>query len=1069
MRTTAAAACSFFRGNRESARLASPTSSRPRLPRAGCVSRGADAGKVEGRPRTGRVVDIVRSLVFELGRAKPPQTPIAPEIGQLIPELSSETMRQRISSEPEHARFRLFDAVATLLKQVARAGPLVLILDDLHEADRSSLELLKFVARGLTDSRIIIVGTHRDAEVRRSHDFAESISEILRHGNPMPLFGLDESEVTQMIEHHAERTPSATFASELHRVTAGNPLFVDGVIRVLVAERKLGTAEHLDLSGFKVPEGVLGAIRKRLAMLTAEAQSALAIAAVIGAEFDSVLLQRVSKLSAGPLAELIREASDVGIVAAASRESYRFTHPLIREALYNETADSERVRLHRATGEALEQMHATNLTPDLAALAHHFGEAGVVEKAIDYSVRAGNAAYAVFAYEEAATHWRAALELMDEQGGGDRERRAGILWRLGDELISSGPKAIEYLEAAAPLYEELGDKRRASDAHSRLGLYLCAPNLDAMDMRRAMDHFKKAEAQLAEQTESWRHAVFYIGMAAACGWAERIGDGLAAAKRTWGIGERLGVDLLRAYGEILSSMSLVVSGSVTEGLRLANQARQRAEPINHTMLGSTVAWVGGRNYLLLGDPREAQDWYTHELAKPRTAHSAIRRVLLLHLLTAACIQGGELAKARSYLAEANAANTPAGLLFFEGEWERADKMLSAWSEHSRRTGNRREELWSAIALARLHRVTGEHAWALQFLEKALDISVEGGDILQELATRATLATIATDADESSEALPHLERCREIMAAGEDWRGLAGYVARAEAVLAVVFGSHHEAERQFGKAIDVFRRYTLRWEEAETLLYWGRALNTAHDSRANEKFNAAIALYRSHGAGQRWIDRVEDARPTRSLRSVALSENGKPRAIFRREGEFWTIVWHGKTSRLKDAKGLRYIAYLLAHPGDQIHVHDLIIVVEGSAVDRQSHAAAHSDGLEIVRDIGGRDSALDSRARSEYGARLRELRTELDEAERFNDTGRRERLRAEIELVSDELTAAGLGRRASSDNAERARGMVSKRIRATLDKLCDEDPVLGRHFNASIKTGYFCAYLPDPDHKIAWQM
>ncbi len=403
-----------------------------------------------------------------------------------------------------------------------------------------------------------------------------------------------------MIEHHAERTPSATFASELHRVTAGNPLFVDGVIRVLVAERKLGTAEHLDLSGFKVPEGVLGAIRKRLAMLTAEAQSALAIAAVIGAEFDSVLLQRVSKLSAGPLAELIREASDVGIVAAASRESYRFTHPLIREALYNETADSERVRLHRATGEALEQMHATNLTPDLAALAHHFGEAGVVEKAIDYSVRAGNAAYAVFAYEEAATHWRAALELMDEQGGGDRERRAGILWRLGDELISSGPKAIEYLEAAAPLYEELGDKRRASDAHSRLGLYLCAPNLDAMDMRRAMDHFKKAEAQLAEQTESWRHAVFYIGMAAACGWAERIGDGLAAAKRTWGIGERLGVDLLRAYGEILSSMSLVVSGSVTEGLRLANQARQRAEPINHTMLGSTVAWVGGRNYLLLG-------------------------------------------------------------------------------------------------------------------------------------------------------------------------------------------------------------------------------------------------------------------------------------------------------------------------------------------------------------------------------------------------------------------------------------------------------------------------------------
>jgi non-specific serine/threonine protein kinase len=160
--------------------------------------------------------------------------------------------------------------------------------------------------------------------------------------------------------------------------------------------------------------------------------------------------------------------------------------------------------------------------------------------------------------------------------------------------------------------------------------------------------------------------------------------------------------------------------------------------------------------------------------------------------------------------------------------------------------------------------------------------------------------------------------------------------------------------------------------------------------------------------------------------------------------------------------------MLAHPGVQIHVHDLITVVEGSAVDTQSHAAAHSDGLEIVRDVGGRESALDSRARSEYGARLRELRTELDEAQRFNDSGRSERLRAEIDLVSEELSA-GLRRRASSDNAERARGMVSKRIRATLDKIHDEDPALSRHFTTSIKTGYFCAYLPDPDHKIFWQM
>ncbi len=180
------------------------------------------------------------------------------------------------------ARFRLFDAVATLLKQFARSVPLLIILDDLHEADHGSLELLKFVARGLTDSRIVIVGTHRDAEVRRSPYLSEAIGEILRHGHAIPLAGLDQNEVTQMVEHRAQRLPSAAFASELYRVTAGNPLFVDGIVRVLLAERKLGTSDRIDLRGFKLPEDVRGAIRKRLGLLSPQAQSVLAIGGGIG-------------------------------------------------------------------------------------------------------------------------------------------------------------------------------------------------------------------------------------------------------------------------------------------------------------------------------------------------------------------------------------------------------------------------------------------------------------------------------------------------------------------------------------------------------------------------------------------------------------------------------------------------------------------------------------------------------------------------------------------------------------------------------------------------------------------
>ena len=357
--------------------------------------------------------------------------------------------------------------------------------------------------------------------------------------------------------------------------------------------------------------------------------------------------------------------------------------------------------------------------------------------------------------------------------------------------------------------------------------------------------------------------------------------------------------------------------------------------------------------------------------------------------------------------------------------------------------------------------------AEEYLSQAMRI-YDPGDLYFEMRNRPEAALCAIARGRLEEAVQHMKVCRAIIAQGEDWLGRAGLVERAEGVVAAAqsrnFAPHFE------KSISILKRYCLPWDEADTLYHWGLALNAAGEySRANEKLDGAIDIYRRHGAGQRWIDRVEAARQSLTAatgtREPATASSGF--AIFRREGEFWTIAHNGATVRLRDAKGLRYLAYLLARPGERIHVYDLITAVDGSAAGAPSQDAARSDGLEIVRDTGGAAIALDSRARSEYGNRLRELGAELEEADRFNDTGRSERLRAEIEQVSDELRA-GFGRSATSDTAERARGMVRKRIRASLEKINDLTPALGHHFAASIKTGYFCVYLPDPDRKISWQ-
>jgi class 3 adenylate cyclase len=824
------------------------------------------------------------ALKAELGEGGSDVAKLVSEIRKRIPDLPPAR-----SADPNEERIRLFDSAASFLINASKANPIMLLLDDLHWADKPSLLLLQHLARRFKGSRLVVVGTYRDIELDRHHPLATMLAELRRERlyERVLLRGLSESEVKDLIAAISQQEVAAggeEFVRAILRETEGNPFFVEETLRHLAEAgsfyRREGrwVTDATSIAELGIPEGVRDVIGRRLSRLSETTNRVLAAAAMLGREFEFEVLSRMSELGEDAILSAVEEGLSARMVVESQGRGgprYAFTHALVRQTLVEELSLPRRQRLHLRAAQATEGVHQRNLEPYLAALANHYRMAGAAadaEKTIDYSIRAGDAAYRVFAYEEAAAHWGAALELMDEQGGGERKQRARLLWLLGDELVSSGPNAVEYLEAAVTLYEELGDNEATTDVHSRLGLYLSAGNLNAMDMRRAMDHFKKAEAQLlAAQPESQRHAQFYISKAAACSWARRIGDGLAAAKRAAEIGERLGgVGLgFWSVGESLWSVFLVASGSVTEGLRLADQARLRAEPINEAMIGSTVAWVGGLHYLRLGDPREAQDWFTSELARPRTARSAVRREILLRQMAFACIDTGELARAHSFLAQANADNTNSELAFLEGDWESAERTLSVWFERSRATGNRLEEVLSATFLARLRWFSRERAEAQRFLRVALEISVGAGDVLQELIARATLATLAADGGDASEALPHLERCREIVGAGEDWRGLAGGVERAEGAVAAARGEFPLADLHFERAIANFRQFCRPFEEAHALQHWGRALFAADErSRAIEKFDAAIEIYRTRGAGTRFIESVlADKVRTQSSRST----------------------------------------------------------------------------------------------------------------------------------------------------------------------------------------------------------
>src|SRR5215469_1205608 len=849
------------------------------------------------------------ALKTEMGDGASDIAKLVPEIRNLIPNLP-----YAVASDPQGERMRLFDNVVSFLVNASKANPIILHLEDLHWADKPTLLLLQHLTRRFKGSRLMVVGTYRDVELDQRHPLSTVLAE-LRHERlyqRQSLRGLSESEVKELIEalwqqqiaeHHG-----AAFVHAVLRETDGNPFFIEEVLRHLV---ELGALHRHDgrwvtdpkaVARMGVPENVRDVIGRRLSRLSETAHRVLTAAAFLGREFEFEVLGRMSELGEEMMVPAVEEALSHRLVVETQdrgRPRYAFTHVLVRQTLYEELSLPRRQHLHLQAAQAIETVHEYNLEPHVAALANHYRAAGAAadpERAIDYSIRAGRAAHAVYAYEEAGAHWRAALELMDEHGGSDRKRRAELLWLLGGQLVSSGAKAVEYLEAAAPLFEELGDNQAACDVHLHLAIYLSANHLGEMDLRRAMPHFTKAEALLAEQPESLRHALFCFIRAGACTWTQRIGDGIAAGKRSMEICERLppscaasgyDPDSVWCYAAVVTSFLLMESGAVTEGLYLADQARQRAETINHALVGSTVAWVGGCSYLLLRDPRKAQDWFTSEFAKPRTAHAAFRRVapdtpprndnvpLIMHdRLVIACSEMGDLGKARGYLAEVDATNKPADLLFFEGEWELAGKRLTADFERSLAAGNREDEMWWGLPLARLHRFTGDQAKAVQVLQRALDISVDSGNILYELAIRSSLATMAADAGGAREALPHLQRCLQIVSAGENWFGIAGMVERAEAVVTAARGKYAPAEDQFKKAIVTFQTYCLPWEQADTLQFWGRALLAAGErARANEKFNAAIEIYHSHGASARFVEHVMADKRRAESKSGHAEERG----------------------------------------------------------------------------------------------------------------------------------------------------------------------------------------------------
>ena len=378
-----------------------------------------------------------------------------------------------------------------------------------------------------------------------------------------------------------------------------------------------------------------------------------------------------------------------------------------------------------------------------------------------------------------------------------------------------------------------------------------------MDVPRGFALLRKAEEEVRSQPDTYDKAVIYISLAGAAHQALRTDEGLDASRRAAEIGTAINNQTLWSAAVAALGIHSSRVGRLGEARALLERARAEVDPSIHAATCAIAAW-GGLFCINLWDPCEAQSWYAAELTRPRATQMANWRALLLHQMVEAHITHGALTEARRLLDQVGHGSRLAALLaLYEGEWDQALTVAVKLLHGSRRIGSRFTEMSCHFALARIHTARAEDRQAETALQQALKIASAGPHIPAELEARAGLALAYARAGKTEDAAKQLTRCREIGEAGEEWRGLAGAVARAEGAIAAAVGNFDSALPNFEQAIRIFQHYALVWEEAETCHDWGLALISKGEQRlAIEKFGDAIDLHRKLGAGARWLDREQ---------------------------------------------------------------------------------------------------------------------------------------------------------------------------------------------------------------------
>ncbi|MCX6021571.1 MAG: AAA family ATPase, partial [Chloroflexi bacterium] len=802
------------------------------------------------------------------------------DLAEVFPELTAALLRQGqtqtpAAAPPDQRQQRLYDGIAGLLRHLSQRAPVLLLLDDLQWTP--TLSLVLHVVRQIETMRVLIIGVFRAQEMEDQRSLARDRDTLrrMRQTVTLSLQPLSPMETQQIAEHFFGAVPAGLLGDALYQRTGGNAFYVEEVLRSLAQAGKVQhSAAGWELAGFgpiRIPESIKRLVEERIERLGRPTGQLLTPAAVLGQEFSVAVLCEMGGLTEDEMADLLGQAEAAHLVTditKAGEERMAFADDQIQEVLYTGLSAMQRRRLHRRAGEIIEARSAGRPEAHVYELARHFTLGAVPDKGAAYSFQAAVVSDRLFAWTRSVPHYQTALAFW-EQLGGHLAERASALERLADACYGAAMdvrQALGYVQQAEQLYQELGDRRKQAVVLAGLGReYAYSINLSILHLPTAVGYFMRSHdilAEVAPEGRAFGYSMAGLGLAYAEGLNLRASVEMSNQGRD--VGLRIGATSLVVLSNAFVIEALSLLGDIDRCWELATEGRRlsagRVSPVDRLSVHTTATEMA----ILLKDANAANEW----AAPAWTAQKDHWHINLESAASSAAALSGDMERASIKAREVQArlrddgqpefGKSP-GLLGLHlvrmGAWDQAEPLLVDGIAWARQSGMAYRTVQATHRLGELYYEQGRYTEAEEQLEWTLDQARSVGARLIELTLLPTSSAAAAAVGKLDQADRRLREAYAILELRQNWCGLAGDVALAEALLRGAQGRDAEADAAFQRTIANYQHYGLPWDEAAALDRWGRMLLTRNGGRGpdRERAQALIAqarrMWEAMGAGQ----------------------------------------------------------------------------------------------------------------------------------------------------------------------------------------------------------------------------